>query len=99
MLYAHDDRKSSVSLRLMVQKIVNEYGTSENTVFIKQVTTIIQDAERLHRSEISIYNIKSTFFQEIVFLSNNAPKELLENIEDMNKDRLEELLKILDQIK
>lgn len=99
MLYAHDDRKSTVSLRLMVQKIVNEYDSDGNLIFKQQVTTIIEDAKRLHRSEISIYSLNSTFFQEIVFLSKNAPEDLFELIEEINKDRLEALLKILNQIK
>lgn len=99
MLYAHDDRNNSVSLRLMVQKIVNEYGEDKNTVFIRQVTTVIHEASKLHKEQITIYEINSSFFQEIVFLSNTAPTQLLEHIDNLEKAELEELLRLLNQIK
>lgn len=99
MLYAHDDRNNSVSLRLMVQKIVNEYEVTKNTVFIKQVTTVIHEASKLHKEQITIYEVNSSFFQEIVFLSNTASEQLLEHIDNLEKAELEELLRLLNQIK
>ena len=77
MLYAQDETKhGSFLLKLMVDSALNGYKTKTNLIYRRKIINILKDVERLHQSEDEIYNINSAYFQEILFLYNNAAKDL-----------------------
>ena len=103
MLYAHDKNNSSALFKTMVKRVVEEYDSRDsrgNIVFKQTITTIISDAKKLKNEEIDIFQIDSSYFQEIVFLANNAQKLFAKKQDDMNKkEYFEALLELLHKIK
>lgn len=100
MLYAQDDFKNAVLLKFMVEKLINEYDTKENIILKHKIVMILQAVARLHRTQESIYNIDSTYLQEILYLSKYASDEVFQNIQDnIEKERLTKLLLLLNDIK
>lgn len=100
MLYTHDDLKNVIILKLIVEKLINEYDTKDNIILKHKIISILQDAARLKRANEEIYNIDSIYLKIIMYLCEYAPLEIYQNIQaDIEKERLSKLLLLLNKIK
>lgn len=100
MLYTHDDLKNVIILKLIVEKLINEYDTKDNIILKHKIISILQDVARLKRSNEEIYNIDSIYLKIIMYLCEYAPLEIYQNIQaDIEKERLSKLLLLLNKIK